>query len=257
MRLIIALVVLAISLPMGGCSRPNQAAYAMPLPSPRLSHSIKASWVNSPSPRPSRKLSRTANASPSPLPSRKVSKPKNERLVNPPTLPPKGSTQARSQTPPTGSQAASVPSPATTRHYVVVDTVGNCAVVDAKPADGLKIIGDKNGYPSSESASKALKDAKAECKDSVETEAEFQVQGSPSKGREGWCPKTHPRGYRRSKPGTDQATQGILRWLRDWKFQTRRKPRSAPRLPCTCFWDRTQGLGGLCVGLSAKPNWAS
>ena len=54
-------------------------------------------------------------------------------------------------------------------HYVVVDTVGNCAVVDAKPADGLKIIGDKNGYTSSDSANKALKDAKAECKDSVET----------------------------------------------------------------------------------------
>ena len=166
MRLIITLAVLAISLAQGGCSRPNQVAYAMPLPSPRLSHSIKASWVNPPSPRPSRKVSRTVNASASPLPSRTFSKPRN---VNPPTLPPKKFTQARSQTPPSGSQAASAPPPATARHYVVVDTVGNCAVVDAKPADGLKIIGDKNGYTSSDSANKALKDAKAECKDSVET----------------------------------------------------------------------------------------
>jgi hypothetical protein len=46
MRLTVALAGLAISLALGGCSRPNQMAYAMPLPSPRLSHSIKASLVN-------------------------------------------------------------------------------------------------------------------------------------------------------------------------------------------------------------------
>ena len=55
-----------------------------------------------------------------------------------------------------------MPPPAIARHYVVMDTVGNCAVVDAKPADGLKIIGDKNGYASSEAANKTLSDAKAE-----------------------------------------------------------------------------------------------
>ena len=181
MRLIITLAVLAISLAQGGCSRPNQVAYAMPLPSPRLSHSIKASWVNPHSPRPSRKVSRTVNASASPLPSRTFSKPRNASLVNPPTLPPKKSTQARSQTPPSGSQAASAPPPATARHYVVVDTVGSCAVVDAKPADGLKIIGDNNGYTSSDSANKALKDAKAECKDSVETEADSKFKAAQAK----------------------------------------------------------------------------
>jgi hypothetical protein len=62
-----------------------------------------------------------------------------------------------------------------------VDTVGSCAVVDAKPADGLKIIGDKNGYTSSESANKALKDAKAECKDSVETEADSKFKAAQAK----------------------------------------------------------------------------
>jgi hypothetical protein len=40
-------------------------------------------------------------------------------------------------------------------------------VVDAKPADGLKIIGDKAGYTSLEFANKALKASKAECKDTV------------------------------------------------------------------------------------------
>src|SRR6476619_2111442 len=181
MRVIITLALLAISLAQGGCSRPNQVAYAMPLPSPRLSHSIKASWVNPPSPRPFRKVSRTVNASASPLPSRTFSKPRN---VNPPTRPPKKFTQARSQTPPSGTQAASAPPPATARHYVVVDTVGNCAVVDAKPADGLKIVGDKNGYTSSDSANKALKDAKAECKDSVETEADSKFKAAQRKAEE-------------------------------------------------------------------------
>ena len=62
-----------------------------------------------------------------------------------------------------------------------MDTVGNCAVVDAKPADSLKIVGDKNGYTSSESANKALKDAKAECKDTVETEADSKFKAAQAK----------------------------------------------------------------------------
>jgi hypothetical protein len=49
-------------------------------------------------------------------------------------------------------------------HYAVIDTVGNCAVVDAKPDDGLKIIGDKGGSTSLNTAKKALRDAKAKCK---------------------------------------------------------------------------------------------
>ena len=83
--------------------------------------------------------------------------------------------------PPSTSQGASVPSSAIAKHYVVVDTVGNCAVVDAKPGDGLKVIGDKGGYASSESANKALKDARAECKDSVETETESKFKAAQAK----------------------------------------------------------------------------
>ena len=54
-------------------------------------------------------------------------------------------------------------------------------MVDAKPADGLKVIGDNNGYASSESANKALKDAKAECKDSVETETGSKFEATKAK----------------------------------------------------------------------------
>ena len=51
---------------------------------------------------------------------------------------------------------------ATALHYVTLDTGGNCAVVDSKPSAGSgKIIGDKEGYTSSESANKALKECKA------------------------------------------------------------------------------------------------
>ena len=58
------------------------------------------------------------------------------------------------------------------KHYVVRNTVGNCAVIVlsahlklapgnkwARPGDDLEIIDDKGGYASSESANKALKDA--------------------------------------------------------------------------------------------------
>jgi hypothetical protein len=58
------------------------------------------------------------------------------------------------------------------KHYVVRNTVGNCAVIVLsahlklapgniwpRPGDDLEIIGDKGGYASSESANKALKDA--------------------------------------------------------------------------------------------------
>jgi hypothetical protein len=44
------------------------------------------------------------------------------------------------------------------RYYVEMDTVGNCSVVDSKPAAsaGMKILGDKNGYASKDDATKAL-----------------------------------------------------------------------------------------------------
>ena len=58
----------------------------------------------------------------------------------------------------------SVP-PAAAMHYLVLDTAGNCAVVDSKPSAG--IIGDSGGYASLESAKSALK---AECKEEVAKE---------------------------------------------------------------------------------------
>jgi hypothetical protein len=164
MRVIIALAVLAVSLSLGGCSHPNQAAYAKPLPSPLLPHLTKASSVKPP-----------------PLPARKFPEATKSSSVKSPPLPPKKSTQARSPMPPSGSPGASVLSPATAKHYVVLDTVGNCAVVDAKPDDGLKIIGDKGGYASLESANKALKDSRAECKDTVGTGAEAKFKAAQAK----------------------------------------------------------------------------
>jgi opacity protein-like surface antigen len=56
--------------------------------------------------------------------------------------------------------ALATPAFAAATHYAVVDTVGNCAVIDTKPSpyniSGLKIIGDKGGYPSPTAATKAL-----------------------------------------------------------------------------------------------------
>jgi hypothetical protein len=42
------------------------------------------------------------------------------------------------------------------KHYAVEDTVGNCAVIDAAPAPGLKILGNKSGYDSIQAAQKAF-----------------------------------------------------------------------------------------------------
>jgi len=48
---------------------------------------------------------------------------------------------------------------ASARYYLEIDTVGNCSVVDSKPGEhaGMTILGDKNGYASTEDAAKALK----------------------------------------------------------------------------------------------------
>lgn len=132
MHVIIALAVLAVSLSVGGCSRAYQEVYAKPIPSPPR-HATKVKWVKSPPP-PARSL---------------------------PEL-----TKTRSVKPPP------VLNPAAAKHYVVRNTVGNCAVIIlsahlklapgniwARPGDDLEIIGDKGGYASSESANKALKDA--------------------------------------------------------------------------------------------------
>jgi hypothetical protein len=50
--------------------------------------------------------------------------------------------------------AASAP----TQHFAVIDSVGNCAVVDTQPskASGLKILGDRHGYNNEAAAQKAL-----------------------------------------------------------------------------------------------------
>jgi hypothetical protein len=56
------------------------------------------------------------------------------------------------------------------QHWAVIDTQGNCAVVDTRPSSasisGLKILGDRNGYSSLSSAQQALKSDKA-CKGNV------------------------------------------------------------------------------------------
>lgn len=43
-------------------------------------------------------------------------------------------------------------------HFAVMDTVGNCSVVDTQPseASGLKILGDKGGYGSASDAKSAF-----------------------------------------------------------------------------------------------------
>ena len=45
----------------------------------------------------------------------------------------------------------------------MLDTVGNCSVIDSKPSAGLKIVGEKGGYESKESANQAMKN-EVKCK---------------------------------------------------------------------------------------------
>ena len=56
------------------------------------------------------------------------------------------------------ASAHAAAAPAAARHFAVIDTVGNCAVIDTRPSkvDGLKILGDKAGYDSVKAAQKAL-----------------------------------------------------------------------------------------------------
>jgi hypothetical protein len=163
MRVIIALAVLAVSLSVGGCSRPYQEVYAKPIPSPPR-HATKVKSVKRPPP-PAGNLPQLTKT----------------RSLKPPPLPTGKSAQTRSPIPPTGSPAAPVLTPAPAKHWVVRDTVGNCAVVDARPGDDLEIIGDKGGYASLESANKALKDAKTKCKDVVGTGADAKFKAARAK----------------------------------------------------------------------------
>jgi hypothetical protein len=48
-------------------------------------------------------------------------------------------------------------------HYAVIDTEGNCAVLDARPSGDLKILGNAKGYDSHASAKQVLK-GNAQCK---------------------------------------------------------------------------------------------
>jgi hypothetical protein len=127
----------------------------MPPPSLQLPHPIKASLATPP-PLPSRRPANASLVKSPPSPSRKLSKATIVRSGNPAQPAPATSQRVLAQ-------------PAVAKHYVVVDPVGNCAVVDAKPADGLEIIGDKGGYHALEAAKQALKDVKAQCKEMVET----------------------------------------------------------------------------------------
>ena len=101
--------------------------------------------------------------------------------MKPPPLPPRKSAQAWSPMPASGDPGASVLPPATAKHYIVLDTAGNCAVVDDQPGAGVKIIGDKGGYALLESANKALKDFRAECKDIGGTAAEAKFKAAQAK----------------------------------------------------------------------------
>ena len=57
-------------------------------------------------------------------------------------------------------------------HWAVIDTVGNCAVVDSRPSpygiSGLRIIGNKSGYPNLPAAQKELKSNLSVCKGTVQ-----------------------------------------------------------------------------------------
>jgi hypothetical protein len=56
--------------------------------------------------------------------------------------------------------------------FAVVDTVGNCSVIDTKPSprdiSGLKILGDQSGYSSSTAAEQALHSDSSVCKGMIQ-----------------------------------------------------------------------------------------
>ena len=174
-------VALVLPLPLSICSHPNQAAYAKHLPSPLPRHPTKARSTKPPPLTVSKfpKPETAKSLKPPPLPARKpeaqsaLPRSSPESLPPPPTgksevqsaLPPSSSESALSsptspESPlPRSSQSTSVLPAATDGFYVVLDAVGNCAVVDYEPSasTGLKIIEQSLDY--------------AECKDVVEKEA--------------------------------------------------------------------------------------
>jgi hypothetical protein len=113
MRVITALVVLAVSLSLNGCSYPNQAVYAEPL-LPLLSHSTKARRVKL-HPLPARKpqVATKARLVKPPLPPVRKSpeEPTKVSSLRPPPLPLRKPSQAQSPMPSSVSPSASVPPP--------------------------------------------------------------------------------------------------------------------------------------------------
>jgi hypothetical protein len=63
------------------------------------------------------------------------------------------------------------PALAANQHYAVKDTVGNCAVIDARPSptkiSGLTVLGNRGGYDSVAAAQKAL-GSESSCKGTVD-----------------------------------------------------------------------------------------
>jgi hypothetical protein len=66
---------------------------------------------------------------------------------------------------------ASVTPALAAEHFAVVDTVGNCSVIDTKPSpysvSGLKILGDKSGYSSPSAAAQAFRSDSSQCKGTI------------------------------------------------------------------------------------------
>jgi hypothetical protein len=144
----------------------DRTTYAKPRPTP-LPHVTRASSV-----KPRVLHATTARKVGSPIPP--LSKPTKASSTKPPPLPRK-SPEARSLSAPVLPSAA--------RHYLVLDTVGNCSVIDAKPSAGLKIIGDKGGYASPASANRAMNN-EAKCKGTVVTGAVDQDAAGKYKAAE-------------------------------------------------------------------------
>jgi hypothetical protein len=143
MRVVIVLA-LAASLTLSGCSHPNQAAYAMRRPVP-LAQPTNTSLAKP-------RVLRVKTVSKARSPIHTVSQVTNSSPTKPSPLPVRESTKVPSVPP-----VASVTPSAATRHYLVADTVGNCSVIDSKPSDGLKGVGEKDGYASKDLANEAMK----------------------------------------------------------------------------------------------------
>src|SRR5262249_51228379 len=149
------------------CSHPNQAGYAMRRPAP-LARPTQASLAEP-------RVVHVKTVSKARPRIQTVSQVANLTPTNPSPLPVSKSREAPS-VPPTASVAPS----ATTRHYLVADTVGNCSLIDSKPSDGLKAVGELDGYASKELANEAMKH-EPKCKDAKTGDAEVRFKAAEAK----------------------------------------------------------------------------